>query len=86
MAEKKEKKVIDVKEVAFDPFGFVAEKETYTTKVFKEKKVPKKDQYTVGLEPMSDGDCVYFYASVFCGILCIICKVMFSQKNFAGVF
>lgn len=58
MAEKKEKKVIDVKEVAFDPFGFVAEKETYTTKVFQEKKVPKKDQYTVDLEPMSDADCV----------------------------
>ena len=58
MAKKQEKKVVEVKGVEFDVFGFVAESETYTSKVFKEKKTPKKNHYTVDLEPMSDPDCV----------------------------
>ena len=33
----KEKEVVQVKEPAFDVFGYLGEKETYTTKVFKEK-------------------------------------------------
>ena len=58
MAKATEKKVVEVKEVVFDVFGYLGDIETYTPAIFKEKKVPKKDQYTVDIEPMSDRDCM----------------------------
>ena len=53
-----EKNVVEIKEVSYDVFGFLGDKEKYTPAIFKEKKVPKAKQYTIDIEPMSDADCV----------------------------
>ena len=53
------KKTIQAKEVIQDDsiYGYLGGTETYTPLVFKEMKVPKKKQFTVDVEPMSDADC-----------------------------
>lgn len=54
-----EKRVVEVKEVFEDSsiYGYLGGVVTYTPKVFEDMGVPKKKQFSVGIEPMSDEDC-----------------------------
>ncbi len=55
--KKKDKDVVEVKEVYTDVFGYAGGKVEYAPAVFDKLNVAKEQRFTVDVEPMSDADC-----------------------------